>query len=238
MIAPKNHVRLRPTAESSGSRSESLAGKAGRIYNQYAQPLEYKHLGTGYQYKFDREKLTPDYLTTHDLKVKADAFLACKNGNKSFDLLRELGAAERVYSSPKMSLENWFGNMIIDLPEKRPNVRLDFNEFQKTTLKDLLENISKNGLSKDARTLLLFGKALNNIIDLTVHDAINPHVLNFGFLTPARMKENITNKKIEDIIDSSNSKTITGFLKETGALVIVIKKISYKNLLERWPNLV
>lgn len=219
-------------AEIPAGRSESLAGKAIRIYNTYAQPLEYKFLGTGCQYKFDREKLTPDYLTMHDLRVKADEFLACKNGDKSFDLLRELGAAERVYSSPKMSLKNWFGELTDDFL-KRPNVQLDFNECQKINLKGLLENISKNGLAEDARTLLLFRKALNNFIDLTVHDAINLHILNFGSLTPARMKEkNITNKKIEDLIDSSNSKTVTNFLKETGALVI--KKISIENLRKIW----
>ncbi len=72
--------------------------KAIRIVNEYAQQT-YKHedLNISYQYELNLGKLTPKYLERHDLQNKANDFLESVGLVGSFNLLRELGAAKRVY---------------------------------------------------------------------------------------------------------------------------------------------
>ncbi len=210
--------------------------KAIIIINECAQQrYKYEDLNISYQYnELNLGKLTREYLVNPDLQNKANDFLKSVDLVGSLNLLRELDATERVYGSPILSLGSlswtasdinklaakWFGKLINDAL-MRSDVRLNFNECQIITLEGLAKKISH--LVENGRTLLLIRRAVNNINALSFYNAGKPlkYILDLGRLTPAHLKEkNITDKEIDDMIDSTAPKTITDFLIKAGALVI------------------
>ena len=206
-----------------------------------------------YNYELDLGKLANAYLAVNDfykkeepdLHKKAVEFLKKPTGNESFHLLRETGAAKRVYESPvflrfkhpsctlpelNVMAGEWFGKLIRNLHDSgvmlKPALKkalMDRFSSYEQILFMLSEHLFCNYLATDGRSMMLLKRSMEAAASAARDPSLKKktYMLDLSILMPEKLKElKIDETKIEDIIECPNDSSVVQFLVKTGALRI------------------
>jgi hypothetical protein len=195
-----------------------------------------ENLAGTYKYDVSLGKLLPEHLLRHNLQEKADIFLKTSDINAAIKILREMDVLKRVYSCPK---DEEFEKYINDA--KACKILLKFGRLTMNNLEELASEIKTRELEDEGLTLRLFMRSIY-ITDILVSDNYErPYkfTLDLVFLTPIYLKRNdIKDREIEDMIESSDYKKFIEFLYRICALEIENKKTEKtKYLIRILPDL-
>ncbi len=181
-----------------------------------------------YVSELELENLLPHHLSTYIQQNKLNDFLKSEDPALSLAILREFGAARRLYYSPMKLFresgwinnskdvydltEHHFGGLVQKAMESGIVVKINFGTVK--GIEDLSKAIWVNHLAEDGQTFLMLKKALENTISDAKRNQQMLYTLDLGYLVPSHAKVNggLNDAMIDNIIDEKDPSIVYGFL--------------------------